>query len=169
MHRGLIGLALVLAGCAAGARSDSTLPAVRPVAANDATLPVARGEVELVARVVSPTAPGADISGATCTATSPYFSASFTPPARLLLPDYGAASPSVTVSCRAGSATGSALVAPEAVWSGGVGGWPAVGISVGTGNRSGVGVGLGWWGGAGAGASTGVPVTRYPAVRIPLQ
>ena len=57
---------------------------------------------------------------------------------------------------------------PEAVWSRGVGGWPAVGISVGTGSNNGVGVGLGWYGG-GAGVSTGEPVVRYPDVRVPLQ
>jgi hypothetical protein len=168
MRRWLLGLVTGLAACAAGSGGDASLPTVRPSPVAGATLPPARGEAELVVRAVQASAPGRDIAGATCSATSPYFAATFTPPARLLVPDFGAAAPTVTVACEAGKAGGSALVAPEAVWSGGIGGWPAVGISVGTGNMSGVGVGVGWWGGS-TGASAGVPVTRYPAVRIPLQ
>lgn len=169
MRRLLLGLLTGLAACAAGGTgSDASLPAVRPGPVKGATLPPAQGEAEIVVRAVQASAPGQDIAGASCTATSPYFAATFAPPARLLVPDLGAAAPTVTVTCEAGSARGSALVAPQAAWSGGAGGWPAVGISVGTGNRSGVGVGLGWWGG-GVGATAGVPVTRYPAVRIPLQ
>lgn len=163
----LLGLLTGLAACAAGGTGDASLPAVRPAPVAGATLPPARGEADLVVRAVAPDAPGQEIAGATCTATSPYFTASFTAPARVLVPDFGAAAPSVTVTCAAGSASGEVLVAPEAVWSGGAGGWPSVGISVGTGNTSGVGVGVGWWGG-GAGASAGAPVTRYPAVRVPL-
>jgi hypothetical protein len=60
------------------------------------------------------------------------------------------------------------VAVPEAAWSGGVGGWPAVGISVGTGDLSGVGLGLGWYGG-GVGAGSGVPVTRYRDLRIELR
>lgn len=168
MRRLLLGLVMGLAGCAAGGASDTSLPAIRPGPVKGATLPPAQGESEIVVRAVSAAAPGQEIAGAGCTASAPYFKADFTAPARLLVPDFGAAAPTVTVTCQAGTAKGSALVAPEAAWSGGLGGWPAVGVSVGTGNQSGVGVGFGWWGG-GVGASTGVPVTRYPAVRVTLQ
>jgi hypothetical protein len=72
----------------------------------------------------------------------------------------------VTVTCRSGAATRTAVAAPQAAWQGGLGGWPAVGVSVGTGNSSGVGVGFGWWGGGGVGAAGGVPVVRYPELRI---
>lgn len=168
MRRLLLGLLAGLAACAPGAGIDSSLPAIRPGPVKGATLPPAQGEAEIVVRAVSANAPGQEIAGATCTASSPYFTSTFTPPARLLVPDFGAAAPTVTVACQAGTAKGSALVAPQAVWSGGAGGWPAVGISVGTGNMSGVGVGVGWSGG-GAGVGAGTPVTRYPAVRIPLQ
>lgn len=167
----LLGLLTGLAGlaaCADGGVLDRNLPAVRPGPVKGATLPPARGESEFVVRAVSANAPGQDIQGANCTAGSPYFSATFAAPARVLVPDFGPAAPTITVVCKAGSAEGSALVAPEAIWSGGASGWPSVGISVGTGDRSGVGVGVGWWGG-GAGATAGVPVTSYPAVRIPLQ
>ncbi|MFT3972909.1 MAG: hypothetical protein QM699_05530 [Amaricoccus sp.] len=168
MRRLLLGLVTALAACAPGG-GDASLPAIRPGPVKGATLPPAQGEAELVVRAVQASAPEQDIAGATCTAASPYFTATFVPPARLLVPDFGSAAPTVTVTCKAGSAQGSALVAPEAVWSGGAGGFPTVGISVGTGNMSGVGVGVGWWGGGGAGMNAGHPVTRYPAVRIPLQ
>lgn len=167
MRHWLFGVVMGLGACAAGGMSDSSLPVVRTQPVSGATLPAARGEADLVVRAVSPGAPGQEIAGAACNARSPYFSASFNPPARLLIPDYGAAAPSVTVACEAGDAEGSVLVPPEAVWDGGLGGWPSVGISVGTGNSSGVGLGVGWWGG-GYGGTAGVPVTRYPAVRIPL-
>lgn len=168
MRQVVWGVVLALAGCAAGGGGDASLPVVRPGPVKGATLPVAQGEADLVVRAVSGSAPGQEIDGATCNATSAYFAASFTPPARLLVPDFGTAAPTITVACQAGKARGSVLVPPEAVWSNGVGGWPAVGISVGTGNMSGVGVGVGWWGGS-AGATAGVPVTRYPAVRVALQ
>ena len=168
MRRLLLGLLTGLAACAAGGTSDTSLPAVRPGPVKGVALPPAQGEAELVVRAVQASAPGQDIAGATCSASSPYFLATFAPPARLLVPDFGAAAPTVTVTCQAGRAKNSVLVAPQAAWSGGAGGWPAVGLSVGTGTRSGVGVGVGWWGG-GLGASSGVPVTRYPAVRVPLQ
>ena len=98
----------------------------------------------------------------------PWSRVEFTSPAAVLLPDFGADSPNVTVTCRAGKQSGSGVAPPVAAWSGGAGGWPAVGISVGTGDVSGVGVGLGWWGGGGAGAGSGVAVTRYGELRIPL-
>lgn len=168
MRQGIWAAVLALAGCAAGGGGDASLPVVRPAPVKGATLPVARGEADLVVRAVTAGAPGQEIAGATCTASSAYFAASFTPPARLLVPDFGAAAPAITVACQAGTAKGSVLVPPEAVWSNGVGGWPAVGISVGPGTMSGVGVGVGWWGGS-AGATAGAPVTRYPAVRVALQ
>jgi hypothetical protein len=86
----------------------------------------------------------------------------------VLFPDYGSQAPTVSVTCRAGDASGTAVAAPEAVWNRGLGGWPAVGVSVGTGTSNGVGVGMGWYGG-GAGVSTGEPAIRYPEVRVPLQ
>jgi hypothetical protein len=73
----------------------------------------------------------------------------------------------VTVTCRSGTASGTAIAQPEALWQRGMGGWPAVGISVGTGDVGGVGVGLGWYGG-GAGVQQGTPVVRYPELRVPI-
>lgn len=129
--------------------------------------PPAQGETQLVVRAVPSGATRQELPGVTCRAETPYFTADFTAPARLLLPDYGSAAPPVTVTCRNGTATGTATAMPEAAWTGGLGGWPAIGVSVGTGNAAGVGVGVGWAGG-GAGTSSGVPVTRYNELRVPI-
>lgn len=158
--------ALALGACAAtgGAPGLATV-SVSPVPG--ATPPVARGETQLVVRAVPAGGGAGEVQGATCEAVSPYFSARFTAPARLLMPSYGAESPQITVTCSAGGAPASVVVAPTQAWSGGLGGWPAVGVSVGTGNAGGVGVGFGWYGG-GYGASGGVPVVRYGEVRVPV-
>lgn len=162
---GLLGL---LAACAAPGPMPSGVATVRAAPQAGAAIPLARGEARLVVRTVRAAAPAEEIAGATCRAESRYFSASFQSPAVVLFPDYGSQAPTVSVTCQAGSLSGTAISAPEAVWSRGVGGWPAVGISVGTGSNNGVGVGMGWYGG-GAGASTGEPTVRYPDVRVPLQ
>ena len=150
-------LALLLAGCAEMARPGTTTVRVEP--RSDAELPLARGETQLEVRAVSADAPGREFPGAVCDAISPYFASRFTAPARLLIPEYGSQTPEVTVSCEAGGASGRATVAPQASYTGGSFGGPAVGISVGTGggwngwDGDGVGVGLSWWGGEAATAS----------------
>ena len=168
MRKLACGLLGIVAACAAPGPAPSGAATVRAAPVNGATLPLARGEARLVVRAVPAAAPADEIAGASCRAESQYFSASFQSPAVVLFPDYGSQAPTVSVTCRAGSLSGTALSVPEATWSRGVGGWPAVGISVGTGSYEGVGVGMGWYGG-GVGASTGEPVVRYPDVRVPLQ
>ena len=161
-------LALLLAGCAEMAPPGTTTVRVEP--RSDAEPPLARGETQLVVRAVSADAPGRELPGAVCDAVSPYFASRFTAPARLLIPEYGSQTPEVTVSCEAGGASGSATAAPQASYSGGGFGGPAVGISVGTGggwngwDGDGVGVGLSWWGGGGG--VYGEPLVRYPALRV---
>jgi hypothetical protein len=129
--------------------------------------PVARGEATLLVRAVPAGSSGQELRGAACRAESGYFTADFRSPALLLMPDFGEAAPVVTVTCRDGPASGTAAAAPERAWSGGLGGWPAVGISVGTGDVEGVGVGLGWYGGS-VGGTAGAPVVRYRELRVPL-
>jgi hypothetical protein len=167
VQRMVYGVMLVLAGCVAPAGTPAGLPTVRAEARPGAALPAARGETQLVVRTVPADMAGPELQGSACRAESPYFTAAFASPAVILLPDYGSAAPPVTVSCRAGSASGTAVAQPEAVWSRGFGGWPAVGVSVGTGGSSGVGVGMGWYGG-GVGATQGAPVVRYPELRVPV-
>jgi hypothetical protein len=163
-------VALLLAGCAEMAPPGTTTVRVEP--RSDAEPPLARGETQLVVRAVSAHAPGREFPGAICDANSPYFASRFTAPARLLIPDYGSQTPEIMVSCEANGASGRATVAPQASYSGGGFGAPAVGISVGTGGGwngwggDGVGVGLSWWGGGGG---YGEPLVRYPALRVPMR
>jgi hypothetical protein len=164
----ICGVLLVVAGCVAPAGSPPAgVPTMRAEARPGTALPAARGETQLVVRAVPAGAPGEQVQGAVCRAESPYFTADFASPATVLVPDYGSAAPPVTVTCRAGEASGTAVAQPEAFWQRGLGGWPAVGISVGSGDWDGVGVGMGWYGG-GYGASQGTPVIRYPELRVPL-
>lgn len=143
---------------------------VRVTAAPAATWPPARGETAMVVRAVSRDAQGAqqELVGARCAAASSLYAAEFDAPARVLLPDFGSASPVVTVTCRAGEAEGSAQVQPELRGTGGFYGWPAVGISVGTGDFEGVGIGMGWYGG-GTGMSSGNAAVRYPSLRVVVE
>ena len=102
---------------------------------------------QLVVRAVAADAPGRDIPGAICDAVSPYFASRFAAPARLLIPEYGSQTPAVTATCEGGGASGRATVAPQASYSGGGFGGPAVGISVGTGGgggTAGTGTGSAW-------------------------
>jgi len=162
------GVVLALAGCVAGGGAPPGVTTVRAEARPGATLPLARGETQLVVRAVPAGAAGQELRGAACRAESPYFTAQFASPAMILMPDYGAAAPPVSASCRAGTASGTGVAQPEAVWSGGLGGWPAIGVSVGTGDVQGVGVGLGWYGGN-VGGTQGAPVTRFRELRVLVQ
>lgn len=168
MRAWIWGAVIGLAGCATTGAAPVGVQTVQAVAKPGVAAPVARGETQLVVRTVTAGAPGQELVGAACVADTPWFQAKFTSPARILMPDLGASAPTVTVTCRSGTATGTAAAPPVAAWSGGLGGWPAVGISVGTGDVNGVGVGLGWYGG-GVGGASGVPVTRYNELRVELQ
>jgi len=159
--------AALAAACVAPVPADPGISSVRADPRAGVTAPIARGESSLVVRAVPAGSLGQEIHGAACRAETDYFTAEFLSPARVLMPDLGETAPVVRVTCRAGEAVGSADALPERAWSGGLGGWPAVGISVGTGDTSGVGVGLGWYGGS-VGASGGSPVVRYRELRVPL-
>jgi hypothetical protein len=162
-----IGPVMLAAACAAPGPVDPGVPSVRAEPRPGVTTPLARGETSLVVRAVPAGPTGQEVQGAACLAETGYFTAEFVSPARILMPDLGEAAPVVSVACRAGDTSGSAEALPERAWSGGLGGWPAVGISVGTGDAAGVGVGLGWQGGS-VGGTGGVPVVRYRELRVPL-
>lgn len=157
---------LVLAGCAAGP-GPSDAPAVVAQSRAGVTLPAAMGETRLVVRAVS-SADGQEIAGAQCQAQSRYSAGRFAAPGQLLLPDFGSASPEVTVRCAAGDLEGAATSVPRATLSSGLGVWPAVGVSVGTGSSSGVGVGVGL-SGFGYGGSAGRAVVTYPPLDVVLK
>lgn len=160
-----LALALLLVASCSPTQPPTNATTVPVTLRAGVTAPPAQGETQLVVRAVPAT--GQELPGATCRAEAAYFTADFTAPARLLIPDYGSAAPPVTVTCRSGSASGTATALPQAAWNGGLGGWPAIGVSVGTGNAAGVGVGVGWSGG-GVGTASGVPVTRYNDLRVPI-
>jgi hypothetical protein len=164
--QGLAGL--VLAGCAVNSVAPPGVTTVAAVARSGVAAPLAQGETQLVVRTVPAGDARQELRGVACRAETAWFTADFATPARLLMPDYGAQAPVVVVNCRSGELAGQGAASPQAAWSGGLGGWPAVGISVGTGSAEGVGVGMGWYG-AGVGASTGVPVTRYPELRVEMR
>ena len=124
-----------MAGCVAPAGpAPEGVASVRAEPRPGVVAPIARGETTLVVRAVPAGASGQELRGAACRAESAYFTADFRSPAQLLMPDFGEAAPVVTVTCRDGAASGTAAATPERAWSGGLGGWPAVGVSVGTGD-----------------------------------
>jgi hypothetical protein len=155
-HAAILFLLGLAAGCTTtgGGQGVATMRAQpRPGVA----LPPAQGETALDIRAVGPG--GEARAGVYCNLVSALFTAGIRTPAQVLLPDYGPNAPEVTVACEGGSAP--VLSRPILAWSGGLGGWPSVGMSVNS--EGGVGVGLGWWGGA---VGTGTPMTRYPEVSV---
>jgi hypothetical protein len=165
-------LALVMTAACVDGGGGTPLPeaSVQVDSTRGAEWPPARGEAALIVRAVTRDAAGVEreLAGARCAAGSPYYAAEFTAPARVLVPDFGTASPAIEVTCRAGEAEGRAVSRPELAGTRGFYGWPGIGISVGTGNVSGVGVGFGWQGG-GTGYGTGVAAIRYPALRVVVE
>lgn len=95
---------LVLAGCGAKVPEDS--PVVQMT-----TKPGAPQARRLVETPVVARGSGGDVVAA-CTLTSPYSSAAFTAPARLALPDYGSATPEISVACKTDAESGSTKVKP---------------------------------------------------------
>lgn len=163
----ILGL-LSIAGCAAPGGGASVSPGVVPAEITaGADLPPAQGETRTVVRTFSETGgQSREVSGATCTAVTPYSRATFAAPARIGLPDLGAQSPAVRVTCAQGALAGTIDVLPaRRPAQGGLGGWPAVGLSVNSGGGVSVGVG-GWWN---AGRTAASPRTVYPEIRVLLR
>jgi hypothetical protein len=168
MRAWVSGVLMLMAGCVVQEAAPPGVETVRAEAKEGVEPPVARGETQLVVRAIPAETQGLELRGAACEADSPWFKAEFASPGRVLMPDYGAEAPVVAVTCRSGKAVGTGQAQPEPAWSGGLGGWPAIGISVGTGNAAGAGIGLGWYGG-GVGTAGGVPVVKYPELRVVVQ
>lgn len=162
----IMGLALGLAACAQQTpRGAGTAIAVQR---SDVALPPARGETRMTVRAFE--ASGGEwreISGATCELTSAYFTATVQSPGDVALPDLGSQAPAIEVACSDGVRTGTQEVLPQLRSGNGLAGWPAVGISVGTGDRVGVSFGGFWGGGWGTGPGTRRAV--YPGARVILE
>lgn len=167
-------VALTLAGCA----SPGALPiggeVVRPAAYTAPTLPPARSDTVLAVRTFVTEAGATREVPAECSFESAYSSGSFRAPARLALPELGPETPVLRVTCSDGARRGTAAARATLRRTNAFGGWPAVGISVGTGGHRGrrgnIGVGLGgWWGGGGGWDNAGALRAEYPDLRIMLQ
>ena len=102
-------LVLALAACVSPEAAPPGVETVRPVSRAGVALPPAGGETAMLVRAVPAGAPGQELRGAACRAESSYFTAEFTAPARLLMPDYGAAAPVVTVQLPGGRRPGPGL------------------------------------------------------------
>ncbi|TPE49687.1 hypothetical protein [Amaricoccus solimangrovi] len=78
----------------------------------------ARGEADLVVRthVVGSDGTKREVAGATCALSSVLYSAKFTTPTRLRLPNFGPQSPDLMISCAAGVQKGSASVPIATYW-----------------------------------------------------
>lgn len=163
-------IALLLCGCAAQPAA-SPAPAAASVQSTPrpgVVMPVAMGVTPLGVRAQVTEGGVARDVAARCELTGPYSAARFTSPAVVSLPDLGSATPPVTVRCELDGRAGTAVSQPSvAVSQTGMSGWPAIGISVGTGG-GGTGVSLGgfWNGGAGDGRWTRVV---YPELLIALR
>ena len=163
-------LALALAACAAPEAQAPLPPAVQAAPRPGVAMPPAQGVTPLVVRAQVIEGGVARAAAARCDLTSPYASARFTTPATVSMPDLGSATPPVTVRCAEGGRSGSAEAQPALrVSETGMSGWPAIGVSVGTGSWGGTGVSVGgfWNGGSGDGGSWTRVV--YPDLLIALR
>lgn len=167
MRRGwIVALSLLAMGCAREA-AVSPPQMARPAVTPGLMLPPARAETALDLRsFVVEAGRRREVTGATCALESAYFTGSFRTPARLVVPDLGPQSPVLSFACAAGPLRGTEAVRASLRGTSGLGGWPAVGISVGTGYRSDVGISVGTlWGGHAWGAQRAV----YPDARVELR
>ena len=168
--RAMQGLAgLVLAGCAVNSAAPPGATTVAAVARSGVAAPLAQGETQLVVRTV----PAGDAAAGA--------------PRRRLpgrdglvhgrLREPGAAADARLRGLGAGRdgdlpvgrADRQGAASPQAAWSGGLGGWPAVGISVGTGSADGRRRRLGLVRRRRSAPPSGVPVTRYPELRVEMR
>ncbi len=158
-------LALLAAGCAAS--PELPAPVVRPGVRAGAILPPAQGETGVEVRTfVMEGGARREVAGATCRLESDGFEGSFRTPARVVVPDSGPAAPVLGFACTDGARQGSGSVRAYLRGERGLGGWPAVGVSVGTGRHSNVGVSVGTIFGGG---SWGVRRAVYPEAEIELR
>ncbi len=132
---------------------------------------MARGETRFVVRTVVAEPSGVrEAPGARCRADTPLSSSDFVSPASVGLPELGAESPVVTVTCEAGDRRGSAAGSPV-VRNRSSAIYPAIGLSVGTGgyNAGGVGVSFGGLWTAGPNPPLSELSAEYPDIDVVLR
>ncbi len=139
----ILGLVVLIAGCAREQALDLPAATVRPAIDRGLMLPPTRAETDFEVRTFVQTGRAQiEVAGADCALDSDYFTARFTSPARVALPDLGPQSPVVRIACSGLQGRGGTALRARLANDAGIGG-PYVGVSVGTGRRSGVGVSLG--------------------------
>jgi hypothetical protein len=157
----LAALAASLAACAPTPPPAPTLPLARAQLAPGAAVG-ARGEARFAVKATR----GGQGVAAQCRAEGQGFTAAFAAPAELAVPVFGPASAPIRVTCAAGGRSASVTAQPALRESGGIGGYPAVGIGVSSGGNVGVSLG-GWWGNWGSDTNATYTV-RYPDLAISL-
>lgn len=163
----LIGGGLGLMGCVEQT-GFADPPLVPSQIRSEATMPPAFGISTIPVRAfVTEAGATREVTGATCELTSPYSTASFAAPATVSVPDLGNQTPVVRVRCAEGGRSGAVEARAELRTLGGGGGWPMIGVSVGTGGYSGVSVGGLWTGGGNASANAWRAV--YPDVQVMMR
>lgn len=153
--------ALAVVACAPTPPPAPDLPLARAQLAPGAAVG-ARGETRFIVRATR----GGQGVAARCRAEGQGFAAAFISPVELAVPAFGQASAPIRVTCAADGRSASVTAEPTLRQTGGIGGYPAVGIGVSSGGDVGVSLG-GWWGTWGSGAGTAYRV-RYPDLAISL-
>ena len=132
--------------------------------------PVASGEarIQVAATAMRDGAPQA--IAAECTAQGTGFSTTFAAPTTLAVPTFGQGTGGVRIACAADGLSGAVRAEPSVVRAGGgYGGWPAIGVGVGTGGDGGTSISVGGFFGGGGGWVGEQPYAiRYPAVEVLL-
>ena len=165
----LVAAALSLIGCA-NQGGQTAAPLVPSQLREGAGMPPAWGVTQVAVRAyVTEVGATREASGAACELASPYSTASFTAPATVSVPDLGPQTPVLRISCSDGARRGVADVqAALRSTNGGLAGWPAIGVSVGTGGYSGVSVG-GFWGGGWGTSGPNVQQAVYPDAQVMMR
>lgn len=111
--------AAALSACAGGA------PVGETVLVPSARFGGAQGEADLVVRAFVEDAGGTrhEVRGAACEVTSIFYEAQVSSPGRVVLPSFGAQSPTLRVTCRAGERRGAAEQAVLTRWVGRPAAW----------------------------------------------
>lgn len=159
MGRAISGIVLILGlgGCASG------LPLEEEVIVDGQRFVAAQGVADVVIRAYLPNAAGefGEIAGATCAVSTSLYDARVTTPARLVVPNFGAQSPDLDITCEALDKIGSAQQPIRTYWQSAPGYYGGVGWGRGYGLY-----GPGW---GGYGPQPSYPVSRYPEVAVVLR
>lgn len=165
----LLAFGLALAGCAAQTLQGTPAPLAPSQMRRDVAAPAAWGITQVEVRAfASSGGVASEVNGASCDLASPYSTAKFVAPATISVPDFGPATPPLRINCTQGGQKGTLDVFPQLRATNGAAGWPAIGISVGTGGYSGVSVGGFWTGGMNT-MGPAVQQAIYPDARIMMQ